>query len=238
MKYVTEVYQIIKDEQELDRFIEQLPDLGVNFKYYVSLFARKKYGGTEGLKSDKAQLKRFCSSKQLLKRKIRQLEIPIGAYEIDGNPINPESLVLYISVNPRDMHKAGVETAIELTKQALRGHSIKNPNALSLDKIQVVGQKIYFNVDIDFERNTFIGSSTLEKWLIGKVNTEAYKLIETRGGYHILINLEKLDNSYKKTWYKDIQDVEGLPMIVDLKNGDGMTPVPGCIQSTSIPRLL
>jgi len=57
-------YKIIKDEKELKKFIDWLPQLEDGQKFYISLFARKKYGATEGLKADKGQLKRFTASKE------------------------------------------------------------------------------------------------------------------------------------------------------------------------------
>lgn len=41
-----EKYIIVREETELMNFVEKLPDLQDGQKYYVSLFARKKYGYT------------------------------------------------------------------------------------------------------------------------------------------------------------------------------------------------
>lgn len=239
LPYIVHAYQIIKDMAELERYVDQLPDLGEGFKYYISLFARKKYGGTEGLKSDKAQLKRCVASKDMIIKKIKQMEIPLGCYDIDGLVINQESLVVYISANPRDMHKAGVETAIELTKKGLRGDTIKNPQAEALSQMQVHGKKIYFNVDLDIVEGKELPYEELRDYLFNIVNLNACNIIQTRGGYHLLINVNELGDRVKKTWYNDFRRGDALGRFtVDLSNGDGMLPLPGCVQAEFIPRML
>lgn len=238
--YLMPVYRIIKDEEELQKFVDQLPDLGEGFKYYISLFARKKYGGTEGLKSDKAQLKRCVASKDMIIKKIKQMEIPVGCYDIDGLVINQESLVVYISANPRDMHKAGIETALALTRKGLHGEIIKNPQAETLSQIQVHGKKIYFNVDLDIIEGQKLSEDRLREWLSNCINLEACTIVRTRGGYHILIKLDDIDDQHKR-WYNffklgDYKIVDRFT--VDLSNGDGMLPIPGCVQAEFIPRML
>ena len=71
-------YQIISDETALQNFINWLPELQDNEKYYVSPFARKKYAENRAQGNDKTQLKRFTSNKERLIDKIKQLEIPVG----------------------------------------------------------------------------------------------------------------------------------------------------------------
>lgn len=249
MSYMTPVYRIINDYTELEKYVESLPDLGEQYKYYISLFARKKYGGTEGLTSDKCQLKRCVASKDRIIQKLKQMEVPVGAYTFQGKPgeseiiVNQASLVAYISANPRDMHKAAGATAKKLVTQIVDGQTVKNPQAEALSQIQVYGKKIWFNVDLDFKEGVqVVHESDIKIWLRGKVNEDAYKLIRTKGGYHILVNLERIDKSYKKSWYNKLtlgetheEMLTPKPFDVDLKNGDGMLPIPGCVQSDFTP---
>ena len=244
MSYKTEVYRIVRDYKELEKFVDSLPDLGENYKYYISLFARKKYGGTVGLTSDKCQLKRCVATKDRIIQKLKQMEIPVGAYTFQGKSgedevvVRQQSLVVYISANPRDMHKAAGATAKKLVTQIVDGQPVKNPQAEALSQIQTHGKKIYFNVDLDFTGEDEIPERIIKIWLRNKVNEGAYKLVRTRGGYHILVELEKLDKSYQKTWYNRLQENEHLPMEIDLKNGDGMLPIPGCVQSEFTPKVV
>lgn len=65
-------YKIVKNQDELQAFIDELPELKDGQKYYYSLFARKKYGATEGLKSDKCQLKRGTTTKERMIRDFKK----------------------------------------------------------------------------------------------------------------------------------------------------------------------
>lgn len=248
MSYISNVYKIINNYEDLEKYVESLPDLGENFKYYISLFARKKYGGTEGLTSDKCQLKRCVASKDRIIQKIRQMEVPLGAYTFRGKEgeaeivVNQQSLVVYISANPRDMHKAAGATAKKLITQIVDGQQVKNPQAEALSQIQVHGKKIYFNVDIDFAEDKFVHEDTIKIWLNDKVNMGAYRLIRTRGGYHLLVELDKLNPLLKKTWYNRLalgssheEMLTVKEFYVDMKNGDGMLPIPGCVQADFTP---
>ena len=89
-------YEIIKNESNFLEFIDWLPDLLENEKYYVTLFARRKYNET--INSDKAQLKRFATTKELLNQKVKQLECSIGSYFAGDAP----ACLLYTSPSPRD----------------------------------------------------------------------------------------------------------------------------------------
>ena len=248
MSYKTQVYTIIRDYKELQRYVDSLPDLGENYKYYISLFARKKYGATEGLTSDKCQLKRCVASKDRIIQKLRQMEVPLGAYVFQGKEgeeelvVNQHSLVAYISANPRDMNKSAGALVKKLVSQIVDGETITNPQAEALSQIQVHGKKIYFNIDIDFADGKFVHESTIRLWLKDKINRDAYRLIRTRGGYHLLVELAKIDNTYKKSWYNNIvlgtTHTEMLSIkefFVDMNNGDGMLPIPGCVQSEFTP---
>lgn len=233
-------YKIVKDYEEFNKFLNWLPELEDGQKFYFSLFARKKFGKTEGLKADKGQLKRFTATKEQALSKIKKLEVELGSYEIDGVKVNEESLVLYVTVNPRDMHKAGLKTAKELVSMMADGRTIYNPQSVALNQIQVTGVKKYFDIDLDFKENRGISLETLYRTIKDNdlINVEAVvgNVIKTRGGFHILVELDKISEAYKKKWFNNFSQLKNDNFTITM-NGDNMTPVAGCVQSDFIPRI-
>ena len=234
-------YKIVKCEETFNQFLEWLPELEDGQKFYFSLFARKKFGKTEGLKSDKGQLKRFTASKEQSLNKIKKLEVELGSYEIDGVKVNEESLVLYVTANPRDMHKAGLKTAKELVSMMADGKTIYNPQSVALNQIQVTGIKKYFDIDLDLKEGQTLSHIQLYDVLMDKdlINANAVdkNIIKTRGGYHILVELDKISEPYKKSWFNNFSQLKDERFTI-MMNGDNMTPVPGCIQSDFVPYLI
>jgi len=234
-------YKIVKCEETFNQFLEWLPELEDGQKFYFSLFARKKFGKTEGLKADKGQLKRFTTSKEQALNKIKKLEVELSSYEVDGVKVNEESLVLYVTVNPRDMHKAGLKTAKELVSMMADGKTIYNPQSVALNQIQVTGVKKYFDIDLDLKEGQTLSHIQLYDVLMDKdlINANAVdkNIIKTRGGYHILVELDKISEPYKKSWYNNFSQLKDERFTI-MMNGDNMTPVPGCIQSDFVPYLI
>lgn len=234
-------YKIVKCEETFNQFLEWLPELEDGQKFYFSLFARKKYGKTEGLKADKGQLKRFTASKEQALNKIKKLEVELGSYEVDGVKVNEESLVLYVTANPRDMHKAGLKTAKELVSMMVDGGTIYNPLSVALNQIQVTGIKKYFDIDLDIKEGQELSNLNLYDLIVDSnfINAEAIKdnIIKTRGGYHILVELDKISEPYKKSWFNNFSQFKDSRFTI-MMNGDNMTPVPGCIQSDFTPYLI
>lgn len=234
-------YTIVKDKEEFEKFLNWLPDTSENSKFYFCLMARKKYKKTEGLRADKGVLKRFTASKEQALNKIKKLEVELGSYEIEGLKINQESLVLYATANPRDMHKAGLKTAKELISMVADGRTIYNPQSIALNQIQVTGIKKYFDIDLDLKEGQEL--SHLDLWNVildnDLINSTAINgnIIKTRGGYHILVELDKISESYKKKWFNSFSQLKDERFTI-MMNGDNMTPVPGCVQSDFVPYLI
>lgn len=216
-------YKIILDEEELYNFISWLPELEVGECYYVVLFARKKYHSSA--KNDKSQCRRFtATSKEWLIKKIKQLEIPLGTYtNKDGSAVDNSALALYITVNLRSFMGAQRLLLKKLADTITANSEHANPSALAMSSIQKAKSRTIY-VDFDFD-----GVELHEIDL----NKDAYEIIQTRGGYHILVNPVKVDDKYKKTWYNNIKDLAGC----DVK-GDNLIPVPGCIQGDFCLRLI
>lgn len=222
-------YQIIKNEKVLRDFIAWLPELKKGEIYYVALFARSKYVPGLGLKSDKSSLKRFTSTKDYLYSKIKQLECEFGAYTTDGMVMPQEALAVYITPNPRSLEKAAKQSLkllAELITSPYNGYNVHQEVMSEIQKAS--SNKVYFDFDFDFVEPGVV----LEK-IKDSINVDALSFIKTRGGFHLLVNLEKIEPKYKKTWYKTISSVEGCDI-----RGDNLLPVPGCVQGDFSPYFL
>lgn len=219
-------YQIIQDEDQLRAFIDWLPALKDNEKYYCCLFARRKYCPEEISSGDKTQLKRFLATKDRLLNKIKQLEVKLGAYELKKQAAPQASLALYINPNPRDLKKATYDGIIRLTQLLKKNQKNFNPHAELLNCIQQsAGKKVYLDFDVDTKDFDF-------KQLESCINTDCLTIVETRGGYHILVEVAKIDAAYHKSYYNNI-----VKLGVD-QTGDQLLPVVGCVQGGFMPKFV
>jgi hypothetical protein len=220
----------------IEQFRNVVRAVRADHDYQGKEFARNKYcKDIVHINSDKAQLKRFTSTKEWLFRKIKQLETEIGNYWQGNIPIPQEALALYITVNPRSQEKAAKATLIKLANLVTQPYNAYNVHQEALSETQkACSRKIYFDVDFDLD----FGPNGMEAYMASApwkdaVNSEAVTLLRTRGGYHLLIRLDKIDESIKTTWYKKVSSLPG----VDIK-GDGLIPVPGCTQGNFVPYFL
>ena len=196
----------------------------MNITLYLSLL-EKKYCNTIIHSNDKTQLKRFTSKKERLLSKIKQLECSVGSYTLKNNVSAPqESLVLYISPNPRDMVRATynvIKRSIDLLQTKSIGFNI---HAEALSAVQrSAGTKYFCDFDVD---NKDIDISLIKDIL----PDDAYEILETRGGYHILI---KTKVAPKTRWHNQLRAIYDVD-----KTGDQFIPVPGCVQGGFIPRFI
>lgn len=216
-------YSIIKDKSEFQKFINWLPDLAENERYYVSLLARKKYEAS--VPNNNQQLNRFLSRKEDIYHKVLQLECPIGAYKMKGNVDVPqEALALYICINPRSLSRGLKVATKSLVDILVRGDQVPNPARIALNAVKVCcSRKNYIVFDIDDKNPELIEKAF---YTLG----ERCPYIETRGGYHLLIDGRYTSEFKDKMWYKKIAECADVP-------GDEMSPVPGCTQGSFAPRL-
>ena len=231
-------YKIILCENELDKFIDFLPELNNNECYYFTLFARKKYLNTdEKLFLNDHILKRFTVfKKEQIKNKIAQLEIKKGLYlDKNNNPIPEKSLALYMSINPRNLEVAQKKMAIELFNSCIDSKMV-NLKSLMYTLIHNSRKNERFtDFDFDFKHDQdkqelFLKTIAELKKLI---NVEAFNILVTKNGLHILVEHDKVDVEYKKSWYLKIAALDNC----DIK-GDNLIPVAGCTQGEFSPYLL
>lgn len=227
-------YKVINDETILKEFIEWLPELKSHECYYVCLFARSKYAaGITHISSDKQQLKRFTSNKEFLFEKIKQLECEVGTYKQKHNPIPQEALALYISPNPRDFEKAGKKSMIKLAELVSEDYNGWNPHQVVMSEIQKASaRKVYMDLDFDMIVNSD-SYEVFKEEVNSRINSDCYKVLLTRGGLHLLVELSKVDTKKYPKWYLGLTGLSGCDV-----RGDNLIPIPGTSQGNFTPKFI
>lgn len=225
-------YQIIQNKTILNDFINWLPELKPDEKYYLCLFARNKYcRELTHIKSDKAQLKRFVSDKERMFDKIKQLEVELGAYKQKHLSVPQEALALYITPNPRNMYKASINTMVKLAQSIRDQNVLMNPHQEALSEIQKAKSKSYF-VDFDVDDKN-LSIEDLKTKCYRVCGSSDITFFETRGGYHVLVHVDSVPDNLKNSWYQNL-----LKELKPDQVGDLMIPVPGTYQGGFIPKFI
>ena len=239
-------YKLITDEKALDNFIDWLPDLRKdnhdNEVFYLCLFARKKYFKyIISSSNDKTQLRRELVKKHSIKREVKKWECALGTYQLKKDTVPQEALAVYITPNPRSMRKA----MFNLTKDLVEFMSKENiPHNLHQNAISAVQRSRSRTEWVDFDIDTKDVNLTLLKKVLPECT---YRVLETRGGYHILVNpiaaTAKLKSLVKhnpsmqdkgiENWYRNIQKTFDVD-----QSGDNMIPIPGTFQGNFIPKFI
>lgn len=221
-----ETYQIITDEEKLVEFIDWLPELGVDERFYVSLFSRSKYakdivGGTQlsHIRSDKAQMDRFLASKNTLLTKIKGLERKLGTYfqytdngkdNFSTTPVPQEALALYLVPNPRSGKEATftlMEELLTVIKNQSWDCNIVSKAMSAMQKSNNKSSKYFVLFDFDVEDREEVLYKIINQDII---NLDAVSCIKTRGGIHVIVHLKKIKSEYARTWYKALNALDGL----------------------------
>ena len=223
--------QVIVDDVEFQKFVEWLPPLEKEECHYAALLARDKYSrdldiGT--FNSDKHQCSRFVTNTERLLLKLKQCETEVGNYSVKGIEIPQQALAAYMTINPRSQTKAAKWLLKRLADVVADGEQNVNVYQESLTAIhKSVGRKLF--VDVDFD-NVALEQTVVE--MSRYVNADAVKILETRGGFHAIIRLDKIHDKYVKSWYKNITTMNGADIA-----GDTLIPIPGTYQGGWVPKL-
>lgn len=228
--YVLEVaassyYKIIGDEAALRAFIEWLPELLPSERYYLTLMARRKYCPI--LNMPDIIIKRIIGKKHELFDKIRQLEVPMGAYTAkDGATIAQEALALYININPRSLITTTKNATRELVTALCEGKlETTNPQSIVWSEMHKArGTKHFVDIDID---DPELKAEYVLSVALAHLHGDAVSVVKTRGGVHLVIETKK---TQAKDWFRKLRE----KFVFDV-TGDNMIPVPGGYQGGFVP---
>lgn len=224
-------YKLIHNEDQLQKFIDFLPDLNPNEGYFMILIARKKWYPESGIPSAHKLKRETVGSKDKIIQTIRQWEVAEGCYHSNGIPIDQRNLGVYIGFNPKNQYNA----CFELINQSLANirSNKKNINIKSManDVIQGSnGTKNFIDIDVDIKEDE--DYLDIIKFIKSEISEQNLTFIKTNGGFHCLVRLNQLNN----LWYNRIKD-HPFKSELNIMSND-LIPIVGCNQGQFVPHFL
>lgn len=259
-------YQFLHDESELDKYLSILRKaykLEKDEVFQIYLFSRNKYLTPEQkavVDLSRAnvvnrQIIDSLETKDVVKA-LRKMECAFGAYtDRSGNPLPQNALIPYISYNPvspitafADTQRCFVEYMIELNnagdKTDVYNRLKKIDSQYRTQLHHAFSRKLFIDVDFDFPDREY-GNKTTTAFVkrLAENGVEAHR-VETRGGYHVLINKSTIKYNWNielmraqataglyypydsgVKWEIEINKNEQLPMPGTIVNGDHLVKV-------------
>ena len=206
---------LICNEAETAAFVEALKkqrgDLAVPDAYYFQIMTREKYGSFTNL---------------ILFRKIVKLDslideihkaTPFRGFYVDGKHVPHDSLVCYMTPEPRDVEKASKHVCASfILKETDQEFNL--PSQFMSECQKNAAERRILDIDID-DASKF--PAVAEK--IEDLDVEPTFIIRSRGGYHLLCY--DCPKTVNKALYDMSQQIGDIDM---LKNS--MIPIPGTLQ--------
>lgn len=248
---------LIQDREQFNNFIDILPDLQNDEVYFISLSARNKYLTKEerefyGLGRTEMFARNIVRNKYDFEYVLSKLESAL-TYKLTKNKqkIPEKALVIYININPSSMIKAYFNLMQEMNKEmnditiALQHDKQPNYSGIHLLDRKLMNciqrarsRKVYIDIDFDISLANVHLVATFESLL--RKNSIDFNIIKTKSGYHVLIDLESMNNK-KFNLNKIIIELNeeaknnGGEIII---NSNGMVPFPGTLQAGELVKIL
>lgn len=215
---ITKNYQIIWSEEQVEKFADLFfTDYIDDQVAVIQLMSRRKYDpeNSESLGHHTVLKRHILHPDNKLLQKLRQLEVPYGTFvgKNGEKPITQQSLVVYTSLNPKSMLQGWIRTNNELmdaivrdiyttksglsTENARLVHKLESKLASSICKN--ISEKRYLDIDVDSKEYPYLDYvlHTIRK----EIGIPEKAIIETRGGYHVIVDKRMMDkNASRKLW--------------------------------------
>jgi len=216
-------YKIVYDEKQVELF--QKKYYSSDNVYLMFISARKKYEGS--LSGKTTCFKRtIVSGNSSLVRYLKHYEVPIGTYhDFVNNVVIPQhAIVVYTSVNSRNVSSACKGLAKHVIDRSFDGVKLKVKDAKIETFLHKCPNKDYVGIDLDTKDEKV--TVPLFNELYEKI--PEFDIIETRGGFHIIIHKKHLKTQdVGKFLYREIP--KKYPDVDKVQN-DLFSPIPGTLQ--------
>lgn len=218
-------HKIIMDQSVLDDFINWLPQCQAGEFYLMILMARCKDGSIpRASNSEIFGTKRLvCPSD--IQRTLIEWEVPVGHYKRNGSVIDDRYLSPYITINPRDVHKARAEMCMSLMDMHLNSSKKDVFGELFSIVHKSIGAKNFVDFDFDGVEYESI-SQQLSEMVDGNGEPVNFRVVKTKRGFHLVFTSKSLGENYRI-----IKSLNGC----DVSGANNMIPIPGCNQRGFTP---
>ena len=244
---VAERYELIHDLDQIRKFERMFYAPSTDSTFVIYLAARKKYDPR--MRKSKG-LSCFCRKKlhyanpyspARLEYDVQSYMVPMGTYRInlrgegdEEEEIRTESMAVYASLNPRDTAKAAAKLfgtmSTLLTVQAsgsgdLQVFTFARAAAKHMNHLCGHGIRQFIGIDLDTKDQEIYSQVIADL----KARVTIHAVIETRGGYHIILaksELDKASKADKRFIYTVLTEREAIDMV----SNDLFSPIPGTYQ--------
>ena len=240
---VAERYELIHDIDQVRKFERLFYAPSTDSTFVIYLAARKKWDArmrkNKGLPCFRRRQIHYASpdSSARLEYEVQSYMVPMGTYRIyqegdEDEELRTESMAIYASLNPRDTAKAAAELFSTMSTQ-LTGHASGSGDLQTFARVAArhmnhlckYGIRKFIGIDLDTkDRDTF--SQVIADL---KARVIIYAVIETHGGYHIILAKRELDQASKadqRFIYTVLREREAIDVI----SNDLFSPMPGTYQ--------
>lgn len=243
-----ERYELIHDLEQIRKFERMFYAPSVDSTFIIYLAARKKY---DPLMRKSQGLSCFCrkkihyaspdsDSRARLEYDVQSYMVPMGTYRInlrseqgdEDEAIRTESMAIYASLNPRDSAKAAAELfgsmSTQLTGQASGSGDLQTfarKAARYMNLLCKYGTRNFIGIDLDTKDQETYSQVITDL----KARITIHAVIETRGGYHIILaksELDKASKADKRFIYNVLKERDAI----DIISNDLFSPIPGTYQ--------
>jgi hypothetical protein len=217
-------YNIIRDVDKLNVFLNILPELQSGETYFMRLITRSKY--VDSIKQDRDLKQCIIYNKKDVVQSIRQMETEIGTYD----NLNNDEICVYLSPNPRSQEEVIRKTLIHFSK-IVGNYNGEDPMKIIYQNYRRSNNRQIF-YDMDFDKCD-------KKYIIDQVkkliNRDSVKVLYTKNGIHLLIKLSDIDIKMCPNW---LNNISNLPNFDQNCMNDNNIPIPGCSQFGFVPYLV